>query len=152
MISNEQELLEGLRALAGESPRQAPARVEQQLVAEFQRRAVRRRRRAWLTAASAGTIAAAVAILLWMKPATTKPVAVSQETPVLAEAAADFYPLPEADALPPVESALVVRVQLPMSSLRLIGLTINEERATERIEADVLLGQDGLARGVRLVE
>ena len=63
-----------------------------------------------------------------------------------------FYALPDSDALPPLENATVVRVQLPLSSLRLIGFPINEDRAAERIQADVLLGQDGLARGVRLVQ
>ena len=47
---------------------------------------------------------------------------------------------------------MVVRVQLPMSSLRLMGLLVSEESSAERIEADVLVGQDGLARGVRFVQ
>jgi hypothetical protein len=149
MNGNEQELLESLRAMAGDGPQQAPPVLEQRLVAEFRRRG--RRRRAWFSFAGVGAVAA-VAVLLWMRPVNTNPTAVPQDTQVLAEEAAGFYPLPEADALPPVENALVVRVQLPMSSLRLIGLTIDEERAAERIEADVLLGQDGLARGVRVVE
>jgi hypothetical protein len=68
------------------------------------------------------------------------------------EATAGFYPLPDAEALPPVESAMVVRVQMPMASLELIGFPINQDRASDRVEAEVLLGQDGLARGVRLVE
>ena len=51
-----------------------------------------------------------------------------------------------------MESATIVRVQLPMSSLRLMGLPVNEDRAAEAIQADMLLGQDGLARGVRFVE
>jgi hypothetical protein len=51
-----------------------------------------------------------------------------------------------------MESATIVRVQLPMSSLRLMGLPISEDRAAEFVQADMLLGQDGLARGVRFVE
>jgi hypothetical protein len=43
-------------------------------------------------------------------------------------------------------------VQMPMASLELIGFPINRDRASDRVEAEVLLGQDGLARGVRLVE
>ena len=152
MISNERELLEGLRAIAADGPRQAPAHVEERLVAEFHRRAARRRMRVWFSAASAGAIAAAMVVLLWVQAAPTRVLPVAQDQSMLSEETSGFYPLPEADALPPVENALVVRVQLPMSSLRLIGLTINEDRAGEPIEADVLLGQDGLARGVRLVE
>jgi hypothetical protein len=69
-----------------------------------------------------------------------------------AEVAINFYPLPDADELPPMESATIVRVQLPMSSLRLMGLPVSEDRAAEFIQADMLLGQDGLARGVRFVQ
>ena len=68
------------------------------------------------------------------------------------ESDASFYPLPEAEALPAVENAMVVRVQLPVSSLQLMGVPVSEERADASVQADLLLGQDGLARGVRLVQ
>jgi hypothetical protein len=51
-----------------------------------------------------------------------------------------------------VENAMVVRVQLPVSSLRLMGFPVDEERADAAVQAELLLGQDGLARGVRLVQ
>jgi hypothetical protein len=47
---------------------------------------------------------------------------------------------------------MVVRVQLPVSSLQLMGVPVNEESADLSVQADLLLGQDGLARAVRLVE
>jgi hypothetical protein len=177
MNENEQELLQGLRALAVESPQQAPAYLEDRLLAEFHRRARARRRNLWWMASSAGAIAASIAVLLWIHPAPQKaapsvagithsPSVVTAATaPIFQPAvrirkpaarpsltAMSFYPLPDTEALPPLENATVVRVQLPMSSLRLIGFPINEDRAGERIEADVLLGQDGLARGVRFVQ
>jgi len=68
------------------------------------------------------------------------------------DADASFYPLPEAEALPAVENAMVVRVQMPVSSLRLMGFPLEEERADAAVQAELLLGQDGLARGVRLAE
>ena len=152
MNANERELLEGLRALAFDGPRQAPAQIEARLVNEFRRR-IRRRRNAWWSLAGAGAIAAALAVFGWMGLQQPRSPALAEDAVASAEeAASGFYPVPEADALPPVESALVVRVQLPMESLRVIGVPINEGRATERVEAEVLLGQDGLARGVRLVE
>ena len=153
MNADERELLEGLHALASEGPVQAPKEVEARLLAEFRRRSRLRRARAWMSAASIGAIAATVAVLIWIGPFTTKPSTLQQDATVLAdETASGFYPLPDADALPPVESALVVRVQLPMASLELIGFPITQDSASERVEADVLLGQDGLARGVRLVQ
>jgi hypothetical protein len=91
--------------------------------------------------------------LVWIGPSASKHAAFQADTTTLGDdTAAGFYQLPDAEALPPVESAMVVRVQLPMASLELIGYPINQDRASERVEAEVLLGQDGLARGVRLVE
>jgi hypothetical protein len=68
------------------------------------------------------------------------------------EVATKFYALPDADIFAPVEDVTVIRVQLPRSAMRMVGLPVNEERATERIRADVLLGQDGIARAVRFVQ
>jgi hypothetical protein len=179
MIDNEQAILDGLRDLAAEEPRQAPQYVETYLVSAFRRRARRRRVQAWATAAGIGVIAAGIAALLWvagpaLKRAQVVPGAIvaapavtgSRPTTPAAERAADvryaviradevassFYPLPEADALPPLETAMVVRVQLPLSSLQLMGFPVDEETDADPVEADVLLGQDGLARGVRLIQ
>jgi len=152
MNADERELLERLHALAADGPRQAPLQVEEQLLAEFRRRSRLRRARAWMSAASVGAIAATIAVLVWTGPLAPKPATPQPDATVADETAASFYPLPDADALPPVESAMVVRVQLPMASLEMIGFPINQDRAADRVEAEVLLGQDGLARGVRLVE
>jgi len=156
MNGNEQELLEGLRALAADGPREAPAHVEERLLSEFRRRSRARVRSFWLISGT-GAIAAGIAALLWIHPAPQSPAppvlqAGIQETQEMVDETASFYPLRDADELSPLESAMVVRVEMPMSSLRLIGLPVNEELAAERIQADVLLGQDGLARGVRLVQ
>jgi hypothetical protein len=152
MNLDERELLEGLHALASDGPRQAPVEVEARVLAEFRHRCRLRRARVWISGASVGAIAAAIAVLVWIGPVASKPVVIPQDQAVLAEeTATGFYPLPDADSLPPVESAIVVRLQLPMASLELIGFPINQDRA-DPVEAEVLLGQDGLARGVRLVE
>jgi len=153
MNADERELLEGLHALASDGPRQAPIEVEARLLAEFRRRSRLRRTRTWMSAASVGAIAATIIVLVWIGPLAPKQAAFPTDPTTLTdETAAGFYPLPDADALPPVESAMVVRVQMPMASLELIGFPINQDRAADPVEAEVLLGQDGLARGVRLVE
>ena len=153
MNADERELLDGLQALSSAGPVQAPAYVEDRLLTEFRRQSRLRRARAWMSAASVGAVAAAIAVLLWIVPLAPRHSASPSDTPAMADdATAGFYPLPDAEALPPVESAMVVRVQMPMASLELIGFPINQDRASDRIEAEVLLGQDGLARGVRLVE
>ena len=153
MNAEERDLLKGLHALSSDGPYQAPACVEDRLLTEFRRRSRLRRKRAWMSAASAGAVAAAIAVLLWIGPLTPRHAPSTADAPAMTdEATAGFYPLPDAEALPPVESAMVVRVQMPMASLELIGFPINQDRASDRVEAEVLLGQDGLARGVRLVE
>jgi hypothetical protein len=153
MNADERDLLEGLQELAAEGPRQAPVHMEQRLLSEFRKRSRRRRARAWMSAASLGAIAAAIAVLLWIGPLRPEHPVLSQDAAAWAdETTAGFYPLPDADGLPPVESAMVVRVQLPVASLELIGFPVNQDRDSDPVEAEVLLGQDGLARGVRLVE
>jgi len=140
------------------------------LRATFRARAERRRRAVWGSAA-AGFVAIAAAIVVlflaplpWHRNLAAPPAA--SELPSDAnnvagvqyavvrtdDLAASFYPLPEADELPPLETSLVVRVQLPVSSLELMGFPVSEEAGAEPVQAEVLLGQDGLARGVRLIQ
>ena len=157
MNENNQELLEGLRALAAEGPREAPLHIEEQLKAKFRKQNRRRHLAAWMPAFSVAT-AAGIALLLWVhakpKPAPAPAVVAALAVVPVAEEDADssFYPLPEAEALPAVENAMVVRVQLPVSSLQLMGVPVSEERADASVQADLLLGQDGLARAVRLAQ
>ena len=61
-----------------------------------------------------------------------------------------FIELPWTAGLPAFESGEIVRVEVPVASLPGYGFDIS--RGTSRnIEADVLVGQDGLARAMRLV-
>jgi len=161
MNENDRELLQGLRALAAEGPREAPGHIEEHLRAEFRTRNRRRKMLIWMPGLGVAA-AAGIALGLWLhiekaKPAPVTTVATAQAVAPLApvgddESDASFYPLPEAEALPAVENAMVVRVQLPVSSLQLMGVPVSEERADASVEADLLLGEDGLARGVRLVQ
>jgi hypothetical protein len=67
-----------------------------------------------------------------------------------AEIATDFFPLTNRE-LTQLESGQVVRVELPRSALMSFGLPMNMDRANERIKADVVVGNDGLARAIRFV-
>jgi hypothetical protein len=157
MTENDRELLEGLRALGADGPRQAPGRIEERLKWEFRRQNRRRNLMTWVPAFSVAA-AAGIALLLWIRGEAPKPVpvqaagAVHAVAPAAEEETDGFYPLPEAEALPAVETAMVVRVQLPVSSLQLMGVPVDEERADASVQAELLLGQDGLARGVRLAQ
>lgn len=71
--------------------------------------------------------------------------------PEATEIATEFIPIVHGDNLDSMESAQIVRVELPRSALISFGLPMNMERADERIKADVVLGNDGLARAIRFV-
>jgi len=60
-------------------------------------------------------------------------------------------PWPGAAALPAFESGQLVRTELPASVLPLLGLEAPDTPPDARVAADVIYGQDGLARAVRLV-
>jgi hypothetical protein len=66
------------------------------------------------------------------------------------ERVTDFVPLVVGDA-PPLASGQLVRVELPRSALAALGLTLDPARAGDTIKADVLVGDDGLARAIRFV-
>jgi hypothetical protein len=49
-----------------------------------------------------------------------------------------------------LEDATVVRVQIERGALGALGLTVNEERAADWIQVDLLVGNDGQPQAVRL--
>ncbi len=69
-----------------------------------------------------------------------------------AELATDFVALPYATQLRPDEMAKIVRVRVPRSALVRYGLPVSGERIGEPVNADFVLGEDGMARAVRLVQ
>lgn len=68
------------------------------------------------------------------------------------EVATDFLPLTFVADSTVQESGHVVRVSVPRSALIAFGLPMNVERASEFIMADVVIGDDGLARAIRFVQ
>jgi hypothetical protein len=62
---------------------------------------------------------------------------------------AGFVPWPGAQGWPPFESGEVMRVELPVSMLPALGLAPASDVTI--VEADIVFGQDGFARAVRLV-
>jgi hypothetical protein len=63
----------------------------------------------------------------------------------------DFVPWPGAQAWPPFESGELMRVDLPVSALPALGLWPPSSAASV-VEADIVVGQDGFARAVRIVQ
>jgi hypothetical protein len=75
----------------------------------------------------------------------------SVDSPDEVEVVTRFFPLREGEDLTTLDSLQVVRVELPGSALGEVGLPVDPETANEPVKADVVLGQDGLARAIRFV-
>jgi hypothetical protein len=90
------------------------------------------------------------------RPAARKPaaraVSVRRRPKEKEEVATRFYPLRYPDNAPEADRGPVVRVQVPRTVLVSFGLPIDQDRALEPVEADVLLDRDtGMAREIRFV-
>jgi hypothetical protein len=64
----------------------------------------------------------------------------------------DFIPLPNAAQIGPNEEVNLVRVEVPRSAMIALGYSLKPEEASESVQADVMLGNDGLARAVRFLD
>jgi hypothetical protein len=62
-----------------------------------------------------------------------------------------FYPLVEDDELVSLESGQVIRVEVPASTLIQFDLLVTLESLTQPVQADLVIGQDGLARAIRFL-
>jgi hypothetical protein len=140
------ELKQRLSELAESSPREASAETRQRVLEMF--RARRRRKRAWtyLAAMAASLAIGGVSYLLWHGherhvPANTESSYVT---------APGFLALPYAQSDVPLEHAVVVRVTLAPAEASAWGVPVAPGART-RVSADLLIGQDGMARAVRFV-
>ncbi len=152
-LENERQVTSTLRAYAGHSwDAGAPPRVEGALVAAFrQTNAARRpavRWRAWASALAAGVAVFAIALGL-LQPRNPVPAVAAEEQ---VEVATDYFPLQYGTDLTALEGAPVIRMEFPRTVLASFGLPMNPQRAAEPVQADVVLGRDGIARAIRFVQ
>jgi hypothetical protein len=101
--------------------------------------------------ATAPTIALPVVARRVNRPVRRHVEPVKMEIPPVQEVATDFMPLEDSLSLPPIESGHVMRVQMPRSSMMRFGFPVNPDRMMEPVKADVVFGQEGIARAVRFV-
>jgi hypothetical protein len=168
---------EELRALGEETlAARAPARVEMRLRQEFRTRhrtMVARRAAvvaAWALAAAA-ILVGAISSWNWhqarLLEAAKRKIAAQNALVVgngqsqglgnfsagllSADDSGDFTPLP-GTTLEETEEAAIFHVRMQRSSLGALGLPVNEERAGEWIQVDLLVGNDGLPQAVRLAQ
>ena len=64
----------------------------------------------------------------------------------------DFVPVPFTGAITADDPGMIVRVQLTRSSLAQLGYPVAETPDEDLILADVLVGEDGWPRGVKLIQ
>jgi hypothetical protein len=67
------------------------------------------------------------------------------------ESVTDYIPLTYLADATALESGTVLRVELPPSALVTMGLPMNVERTDSLVKADLIIGDDGVARAVRFV-
>lgn len=145
-----------LRELAADDDARKGASLEVQarLLSEVRAIGVRRRQRLvtalMLTAAAASVVGA---VFLSQRSSSLRPHPAIHPKPQLREMATGFLPLPGATA--PATSAYLVRLELPRTALVRLGLgqpeTLVSTALTTTVLADVLVGEDGVARAVRFV-
>ena len=139
-------LNDALRALAEESSaRRAPERIETALLTEFRRRRAQRQTR-WASLAAAAVLLLAVSLATLRPgrpPAAPPPQAAEQRV------FTEFIPVVYGQPFHPEEGGRIVRVRMPRTTLASFGLPVNQDRLDERIQADILLGEDNLVRAVR---
>jgi hypothetical protein len=153
---------------------ETPRRVEMRLRHEFgMRHRVRKVRSAAIfaawTLATAAVLFAAVSWWNWrlaqnhhseasagnalksnVPPPTLSGTAPSEAPTLIADSGTgDFTLLP--GSLPQeVDDSAIVRVGMQRGALSALGLQVNEERVSDWIQVDLLVGQDGLPKAVRL--
>ena len=100
-----------------------------------------------LSAKSVAAAALLVAVLLL--PRSEPPAPVRQAA---TELATDYLPIGYGPGLRAGETVQVIRIRLPRSEMVRFGLPVQVERAHQPVQADVLIGEDGLARAIRFVQ
>lgn len=82
----------------------------------------------------------------------TEPSLDSAEEVASTEVRTEFIPITYMNAATAMDSGVVVRVEVAREKLAALGLPLNLERAGETIQADIVVGDDGVARAIRLVQ
>lgn len=145
------DLEQALGRLSEAPPRQAGASAEARMLIAFRMRH-RRSRRVW---AYVGAAAACLLIALLSVLRQHGQQAVQTSSPPrlnLDDATAGFVALPYAQSDVPMEEAVIVRMDLRASELGRLGVPVPALRANRKISTELLVGQDGVARAVRLMQ
>ena len=164
-MNRHRELEAGFRAVAAGCRRmEAPPRVEARLRAAFRRQtgseSIAKSRR-WIPVATwAAAFAAMFALAAFLvrprQPEAARPPVQRTVELAMLQPQADydgFIPLPNSAGVAADEDDMnLVRVEVPRSAMIALGLDVSADRAQELVQADVLLGSNGIACAVRFVD
>lgn len=143
-------LRDACRRLREALPREVSADAESRMLAAF-RSKQRRAPAAWLYWATAAACIAAGFAGFWAAD-SSQPFRVAAVTnDSFNNATAGFVALPYAQSGVPLEQAVIVRMKLRPSELGALGFPLGPMDGTGNIRADLLIGQDGVARAVRVL-
>jgi hypothetical protein len=165
LLREQQALSRGLATLAAEDAHlSAPPSIEASLLGACRRLATERRRpgrrgaglRIALAAAAVALALAAAWLAVPTRPVVPGPaVRHAAATPgraVLEDAPAEFVPLVYGDALEGADALQLMRVRVPRQALASLGWpAAAAEEGADSLEAQVVVGQDGVARAIRFV-
>ena len=141
------DLKQSLRALAEAGPQGAGPGVQHQLLVRYRGRRAKRRW-AYLAGTVVSLVAAVMLSLALLHGRSTPQSATLAST----EQTSGFITLPYGQSGVPLEQPVIVRIDIPVSQLGAMGVQVNPQGANGMIRADLLVGQDGIARAVRFVE
>lgn len=179
-MSSEQDIARALRALAGaDAEVEASPALEGRVVRDYRHRLKRVPPvlSAWRRLQPAVALAAAAILIAFaivarrpahhttvvtqaprvMVPAVSSPplppaakAQPARRPPLPREIMTPFFPL--IDDPPPVDRGELLRVTVPAATMRNVGLPVAEDRLGDRVQADVLVSEEGFATAIRFVK
>lgn len=140
-----------LRAVAAEDDRLgASAEVRARLLAETSFVRSRHRRAVRTTYAAAAVLTLAVSAAVWsVRPNAGEPSPDASPAAAAAGEATEFFPLFYSRV--PAAAVHIVRLEVPREALASFGVEAPGADAGPTVVADVVVGNDGLARAIRFV-
>ncbi len=74
------------------------------------------------------------------------------ENKLAQETKSEFFPLTYAANAKALQNGMLMRVEVPKTTLIAMGIQVNERHANDLIKAEVMMGDDGVAYGIRLIQ
>ena len=74
------------------------------------------------------------------------------ENKLAQETKTEFFPLTYAANAKALQNGMLMRVEVPKTTLIAMGIQVNERHANELVKAEVMMGDDGVAYGIRLIQ